>query len=102
MISDIILTVIFMIPLYGFLIWTFICPEDSILLGKRWMYQEEPEISPNVIRYIKFASIFTMIAAPIILISMFLESHFFGIALMGYILVLAIGAIFIFTADSKS
>lgn len=50
MATDIILAIIFVIPLYAFFIWTFNCPEDSFLFGKRWQYQEEPEVSPNVVR----------------------------------------------------
>lgn len=45
--------IVFMIPMYGVLIWTYFCPEDSLLWGKRWMYKEEPEISNSAIRFAK-------------------------------------------------
>lgn len=102
MIGDIIITIIFMIPLYGFLIWTYYCPEDSLLWGKRWMYGEEPEFSPNYIRYIKFASISTMIGVPIFLISMFLKPLVSGLVLIVFIFVILIGAFLIFSDESKS
>jgi len=91
-----------MIPLYGFLIWTYNCPEDSILFGRRWMYKEEPEFSPNLIRYTKFASISAMVGSPIVLIIMFLKPFVFGLALIVFILVFLIGAFFIFSDDKKS
>lgn len=102
MIGEIIIAVIFMIPLYGFLIWTYNCPEDSFLFGKRWMYQEEPEVSPNVVRYLKFASISTMIGSPIIVISIFLEQPAFGLVLIAFIFVILVGAAIIFTGKSKT
>lgn len=52
-----ILLFILMIPLYGILIWIYLFPEDSLLWGKRWMYEEEPELSDGAIRYAKTASI---------------------------------------------
>ena len=102
MIADIILTIIFMIPVYGFLIWAYNCPEDCLMLGKRWKYQEEPEFSPSVIRYIKFASIFTMIGSPVVLLTQLLESEFFGISLMIFVFVFLVGAFIILTANRES
>lgn len=103
MISDIIITVIFMIPLYGFFTWAYNCPEDCILFGKRWKYSEEPEVSPNAIRYIKFASIASMVGSPIVIFCTFLEKPFFDLALMAFILILAIGGIYnIYGGKAKS
>lgn len=48
---------IFMIPIYAMLIWTYFNPEESMLLGQRWMYKEEPEFSDDAIRYTKFGAI---------------------------------------------
>jgi len=56
-----ILGFIFIIPLYGVLIWSFFYPKESLLWGKRWMYQEDPETSAGAIRYIKVASLITLI-----------------------------------------
>ncbi|HWK21500.1 MAG TPA: hypothetical protein VNS08_00560 [Ureibacillus sp.] len=49
------------IPLYGVLIWSYFCPQESLLFGKRWVYKEEPEISDGAIRYIKVASLTSII-----------------------------------------
>lgn len=101
MIGEIILAVIFMIPLYAFFIWTYNCPEDSFLLGKRWKYQEEPVVSPNVIRYMKFASIVAMIGTPIVIFSSFLKHSVFGLALMAFMIVFIVGTAIIFTGKSS-
>ena len=58
---EIIIGVILTIPLYGVLIWSYFYPEESLLVGKRWMYKEEPEISDGAIRYIKIASVTSII-----------------------------------------
>lgn len=102
MVGEIFLTIVFMFPLYGFLIWAYISPEDVLLFGQRWKYQEEPEFSSGVIRYIKFASVYTMIGSPIVLISMFLKSNIFQIVLMAFVFVLIVGAFLILTAERKS
>lgn len=65
---DIFLGLLFIIPLYGILIWSYYCPEESLLWGKRWMYKEEPEISDSAIRYTKVTSLIGMIAIPIFFI----------------------------------
>ncbi|MEH7385304.1 hypothetical protein V7147_07845 [Bacillus sp. JJ1521] len=55
--ADVIISFIFMIPLYAVLIWTYFYPEESMLLGQRWRYKEDPEFSDAAIRYTKFGSI---------------------------------------------
>lgn len=97
MIFDIFIALIFLIPLYAFFIWTYYCPEDSYLLGKRWIYQEEPNVSPNIVRYMKFASIVAMIGTPIVIFSIFLKQSVFGLVLMAFIFVFMVGAAIIFT-----
>lgn len=64
---DIFIAIVFMIPLYGVLIWTYLCPEDSLLWGKRWMYKEEPELSEGAIRYTKVVSMVSIVFLTIIL-----------------------------------
>ncbi|QTD42112.1 hypothetical protein [Sporosarcina sp. Te-1] len=96
MVSEIIITVILIIPLYGFLLWTYYCPEDSLMFGKRWMYNKEPDFSPNIIRYTKFASVTAMVGSPVVLASMFGAPYVFGIALMIFAFVFIIGAYVIF------
>lgn len=75
MVSGIILAVIFAIPVYAYLIWTYSCPEESLLWGRRWTYKDEPEFSEAAIRYAKFSSMTAMIGIPIILISLFFEMY---------------------------
>ncbi|MFJ5771632.1 hypothetical protein [Psychrobacillus sp. NPDC093180] len=66
--ADIIMGFILMIPIYGVLIWSYFCPKESMLWGKRWMYKEEPEISTGAIRYVKFASLASIIIMTFIFI----------------------------------
>jgi hypothetical protein len=56
-----------MIPVYAILLWTYYCPEDSLLWGRRWMYNEEPEVSEGAIRYAKVVSIIGIVVITIIL-----------------------------------
>lgn len=73
--ADTILTFIFMIPLYGVLIWTYFYPEESMLFGQRWMYKEEPEFSEIAITYTKFASMVAIFLFTIILISSLFDNY---------------------------
>ncbi|NOU72986.1 hypothetical protein GC098_16420 [Paenibacillus sp. LMG 31458] len=34
----IVIFIVFMIPMYGVLIWTYFCPEDSLLWGKPYLF----------------------------------------------------------------
>lgn len=65
-IAGIFVVFVFMIPMYGVLIWTYFCPEDSLLWGKRWMYKEEPEISNSAIRFAKVSSLTAIVVLTII------------------------------------
>ncbi|MCQ4088396.1 hypothetical protein [Saccharibacillus sp. JS10] len=56
-----ILLVIFFIPFLGLMTWNIFNPRESLLWGKRWMYKEEPEPSEGAIRYIRVASIVTIV-----------------------------------------
>ncbi|SFG06014.1 hypothetical protein SAMN05660649_00518 [Desulfotomaculum arcticum] len=47
----------FLIPIYGLLIFGYINPEESFLLGRRWMYKEKPELSEEAIYFYKKASL---------------------------------------------
>ena len=68
MIENIFLIVFIMIPLYALFIWSFFYPEESILFGKRWMYNEEPEVSEVAILFTKIASIIAVIFLTLILV----------------------------------
>ena len=103
MIAEAFLIIIFMIPLYAFLIWAYSSPEDVISFGKKGNYQEEIEHSPNIIRYVKFTSVFTMIFSPIVLINLLFKPDVFGLTLLVLILGIAsIGASVMLTAGRKS
>ncbi|NGZ77707.1 hypothetical protein [Saccharibacillus alkalitolerans] len=56
-----IIVFIFFIPLLAVLVWSFFDPRESLLLGKRWMFNEEPEPSEGAIRYIKVASAISIV-----------------------------------------
>ncbi|MDI2588497.1 hypothetical protein OR571_15585 [Psychrobacillus sp. NEAU-3TGS] len=70
--ADILMGFILMIPIYGVLIWSYFRPKESMLWGKRWMYKEEPEISTSAIRYVKFASLASIIIMTFIFIILLL------------------------------
>lgn len=71
-VGDIIIGFIIIIPLYGVLIWSYFNPKESLLWGKRWMYLEEPEISDGAIRYIKVASLISVIGMTFVIIILIL------------------------------
>ncbi|WP_185806787.1 hypothetical protein [Bacillus sp. HMF5848] len=58
--AELFLMIIFLGPIYGVLIWTYFHPEESMLLGQRWQYKEEPEFSEAAIKYTKFGSIIAL------------------------------------------
>lgn len=66
--GEIFIGFILLIPIYGVLIWSYFCPEESLLWGKRWMYKEEPEISQGAIRYTKVASLVSVIVLTLIFV----------------------------------
>lgn len=101
MVVTIFFTVIFMIPIYGLLIWTYKCPEESILFGSRWMYKEEPEISSKAIRYTRFVAVTSMVAIPFAVVSIILEIYILRLVLVVIPIVFIFGALKIFTDDKE-
>ena len=71
--GDLIIGFIIIIPLYVVLIWSYFYPKKSLLWGKRWMYQEEPEISDGAIRYIKGASLISVVGMTFFIIILILS-----------------------------
>lgn len=65
-----IVIIILLLPVYGVLIWTYFYPEESMLFGKRWMYNEEPELSEDAIRYTKFISIVAIFLVTILVVGL--------------------------------
>ncbi|CAM4425243.1 hypothetical protein [Paenibacillus tarimensis] len=74
-IAEIIAITLFgIIPLYAVLLWTYFNPVESMLFGNRWKYKEEPEPTDLAIRYVKGASLFSLIALTVIL-GLFILGH---------------------------
>jgi hypothetical protein len=92
-------TLMVMIPIYGLLIWMYICPEESILFGRRWMYKEEPKVSNKAIRDTKFSAMTVMIGLPFVWFSIFLEIYLLRFSLVILPLVIIIGRLKIFSDD---
>ncbi|MGK9182199.1 hypothetical protein KXS12_08090 [Priestia filamentosa] len=71
--AGVILSFIFFIPVYVVLIWSYFDPEESLLLGRRWVYQEDPEPSPAAIRYIKVMSLIGIVGLTFVFIFLFIK-----------------------------
>jgi len=56
---------ILLIPTYAILIWSLIDTRESLLWGKRWMYNEEPEISDKYIRFTKIITVVILVTLTI-------------------------------------
>lgn len=101
MVAEVILTIVFAIALYAFLIWAYNSPEEVLELRRR-EYQEN-EFSPRVLRYIKTSSMFTMVAAPFVLGTLLFKPDTFGIILMLFIFaVVIIVAVIMLKAERQS
>lgn len=99
MVTTIFFSVVMLVPIYGLLIWTYLCPEESILFGSRWMYREEPEISRKAIRYTRFIAIASMIGIPLAVVSLILEIYVLRLVLVVIPIVMIFGVLKIFTDD---
>jgi len=66
--SEWFILIIFLIPVYGLLIWGYINPEESYFFGRRWMYEEEPELSEEAIWFHKRVSMIIIIVITFILL----------------------------------
>lgn len=51
--TELLLLIVFLIPIYGVLIWAYIDPVSSYLFGRRWMYKKDPEFSEETIKIFK-------------------------------------------------
>jgi len=97
-----IVMIIFMIPIYGLIIWSYFNPEESLLSGRRWKYEEEPTFSNELIRYTKFTSLVAMIGLPIVVISFIFDIYILKFSVVLIILVGIIGALKIFTDEHRA
>lgn len=65
---EIFLLLIIMAPLYAGCIWMLIDPQESSMFGKRWMYEEEPELSEDAIFFKRVAAVIILIILTIIIL----------------------------------
>lgn len=70
--GDIIFGFMLFSPVYGVLIWSYFCPKESLMWGKRGMFKEEPEISDGAIRYTKVASLISLIIITLVFVILIL------------------------------
>jgi hypothetical protein len=66
--------IIFLIPVYVLLIWAYRNPAESYFFGRRWMYEEEPELSEEAIWIHKKVSMIIIIVISLILLSNIYQS----------------------------
>ncbi|KAB3531875.1 hypothetical protein F8154_12440 [Alkaliphilus pronyensis] len=66
--ADVFLLVVFGVPVYGLLIWSYFEPEESYLLSRRWMFEEEPQLSQEAISFQKKSSLVAIIVLTLFII----------------------------------
>ena len=62
------------LPIIVLLIWQYKNPKEAILLGRRWLYKNEPEVSEAAVQYVKYASIFGILFIIMMFLIFILES----------------------------
>ena len=62
------------LPIIVLLIWQYKNPKEAILLGRRWLYKNEPEVSEAAVQYVKYASIFGIVFIIMMFLIFILES----------------------------
>ena len=62
--------IVFLIPVYGYCIWSLYEPEESFFFLERWKYKEVPELSVIQIKLIRIVSVVVMIIMTISLIAL--------------------------------
>ncbi|MBB4824835.1 hypothetical protein HNO89_002061 [Sporosarcina luteola] len=68
-----ILACILFSPLYLFLILQLKYPEETIFWGERWMYNEDPKLSDEGIKYTKIKAIIGIVILTMIFLIWFLK-----------------------------
>ncbi|WDV44970.1 hypothetical protein PV797_15790 [Clostridiaceae bacterium M8S5] len=53
---------------YGFMIYQYLYPEKSFVMGRRWMYKEEPKASEDLIRFYKRSAIVGIVVLTLLLV----------------------------------
>ncbi|WP_409368701.1 hypothetical protein [Lysinibacillus sp. 38-6] len=97
-----IVIIIIMIPIYGLIIWSYFNPEESLMLGNKWKYKEEPTFSNELIRYTKFTSLVAMVGLPLVAISFIFDIYILKFSFVLIVLVVIIGALKIFTDEHRA
>ncbi|GGA72561.1 hypothetical protein [Ornithinibacillus halotolerans] len=97
--AGLIVTIIILIPVYIILIWSYVEPEESMLFGERWMYQEDPEFSTRSIQFRKFTSLMLMIGIPLFIIGILIEKMIYWLVPAIFIVVFVIGVLKILAED---
>ncbi|WP_336045793.1 hypothetical protein [Solibacillus ferritrahens] len=64
------LIIALLIP-YGVFIWMYFKPKESLLVGSRGIYKEEPEITESAIKNTKMKALIAIIFYPILYIIIF-------------------------------
>ena len=65
---------LFFVPMIVLLIWQYKNPKEAILLGRRWLYKNEPEVSEAAVQYVKYASVFDILFIVMMFLTFILES----------------------------
>ena len=68
---ELFILIMFFIPLYGILIYSYVYPEDSHLFFRRWMYEEDPELNESAVAMIKKANLIALIIMTLMLLLAF-------------------------------
>ncbi|WP_404461193.1 hypothetical protein [Sutcliffiella horikoshii] len=75
-----------LLPLYIISIWTYFHPNEGLLLGERWKYEEEPIFTEEVLWFTRFASVIVMFFTTIILVGALLKALYAIIVTIGLFL----------------
>ena len=70
---EIFMIIVLLIPIYWMLIYGYMYPEESYFWGKRWMYEEEPQLTEEAIDFQKKASLISIIVITLALILIILK-----------------------------
>ncbi|MBM7615794.1 hypothetical protein [Alkaliphilus hydrothermalis] len=73
--AEIFISVIFLIPIYGLLIYSYINPEESYdLFGKKSIMDEDIELIEEEIQWLKLRSLFSIIILTLVIVMMIYKS----------------------------
>lgn len=67
--------------LYGIAIWTFLNPEESLIIFRRWEYKEEPVFSDLAVTVQKYGALFVVLFLTLIAIHFTVDKPFVSLIL---------------------